>query len=61
MANHSICTYGTFGLWGALLGQQGEVVIPKAFKSLDIMQGEATGYCCMGDKLEAAFPNWKYM
>ena len=34
MANHSILTYGTFGMWGALLGQGGEVLMPKGYDSL---------------------------
>ena len=33
-ANHSILTYGTFGMWGALLGQGGEVVLPKGYEKL---------------------------
>ena len=29
-ANHSIMTYGSFGMWGALLNRGGEIVIPKS-------------------------------
>ena len=29
-ANHSIMTYGSFGMWGALLNKGGEIVIPKS-------------------------------
>lgn len=28
-ANHSIMTYGSFGMWGALLNQGGKIVIPR--------------------------------
>ena len=31
-ANHSIMSYGTFGLWGALLAG-GEVIVPESHKS----------------------------
>ena len=34
LANHSILSYGTFGMWGALLSNSGETIIPKiALKS----------------------------
>ena len=34
LANHSILSYGTFGMWGALLSNNGETIIPKiALKS----------------------------
>ncbi len=41
LADHSILSYGTFGIWGALLGKEGkEVVVPKmlnaSFSSDDI-------------------------
>ena len=29
LADHSILSYGTFGIWGALLAKGGEVVVPK--------------------------------
>ena len=29
LADHSILSYGTFGMWGALLANNGETVIPK--------------------------------
>ena len=28
-ANHSIITYGTFSMWGALFSSKGDVVMPK--------------------------------
>ena len=34
LADHSILSYGTFGMWGALLANNGETVIPRiALKS----------------------------
>ena len=33
LADHSIMTHGTFGLWGALLSKMtGEVVLPKGYE-----------------------------
>ena len=31
LADHSIISYGTFGLWGAILAGRGEVVVSKDF------------------------------
>ena len=31
LADHSILSYGTFGMWGALLGGRGEVVVANDF------------------------------
>ena len=32
LSDHSILSYGTFGMWGALLsGRRGEVVVSKEF------------------------------
>ena len=50
-ANHSILTYGTFGMWGALLAQGGEVVIPKGYEKLHNIQ----------DMHEANLPNWTFI
>jgi hypothetical protein len=30
-ADHSILTYGTFGMWGALLAKGGYVIMPKGY------------------------------
>ena len=46
LSNHSIITYGTFGLWGALLAKDGEVVMPKGYgshrinKEINLARGE---------------------
>ena len=31
LADHAILTYGTFGMWGALLGNAKNVVMPKGY------------------------------
>ena len=31
LADHSILTYGTFGMWGALLAKGGTVIMPKGY------------------------------
>ena len=36
-ANHSIMTYGTFGLWGALLAG-GKVVFPKSHQEFETLK-----------------------
>ena len=37
LADHSICTYSSFGLWGILLKKKkGDIVFPKAIKKTDI-------------------------
>ena len=39
LADHSILSYGTFGLWGALLGnrlQTGETIMAKDFQKTDV-------------------------
>lgn len=51
IANHSILTYGTFGMWGALLAQGGEVVMPKGYEKLGFVY----------DMQEANLPNWKFI
>ena len=37
-ADHSIMSYGTFGLWGALLAGDGEVLLPKSHRKADVSQ-----------------------
>ena len=32
-ADHSILTYGTFGMWGALLAKGGHVIMPKGYST----------------------------
>ena len=36
LSDHSIITYGTFGLWGSLLGSNGETICPKDFAKTDV-------------------------
>ena len=39
LSDHSILSYGTFGLWGALLGnrlQNGETIMDKEFQKTDV-------------------------
>ena len=52
-SNHSIHTYGTFGLWGSLLAG-GDVVVPK---------GRNTEYFTEDDEIFswAAMPGWVYV
>ena len=46
-ANHSIMTYGTFGMWGALLAG-GEAILPvshiKSKESKEIIAGNISGW-----------------
>ena len=35
-ADHSIITFGTFGMWGALLANRGETVMSKEFTLTDV-------------------------
>ena len=37
-ADYSIMSYGTFGLWGALLAGDGEVLLPKSHRKADVSQ-----------------------
>ena len=37
-ANHSIMTYGSFGMWGALLNGGGKIVIPKSHKEYETLK-----------------------
>ena len=52
-ADHSIITYGTFGVWGALLRRGGdqEVIMANDFVRTDV--GEAVKY--------ANIPNWRFL
>ena len=36
LADHAIITYGTFGMWGALLAEGGETIMPKDNLETDI-------------------------
>ena len=35
-ADHSIITYGTYGMWGSFLAGRGETVMPKVFLRTDV-------------------------
>ena len=49
LADHSILTYGTYGMWGALLAKGGETLMSKEFMKTDI-----------GSQIAAAnLTNWK--
>ena len=55
MADHSIISYGTFGLWGALLANRGETVMAKDFIKTDV-----------GDQMKRAIDknhikNWTFL
>ena len=55
MADHSIISYGTFGLWGALLADGGETVMAKDFIKTDV-----------GDQMKRAIDknhikNWTFL
>ena len=51
LADHSIATYGTFGMWGALLAGGGETIFPKGNMGTDI--GLAIK--------RANLPHWKFI
>ena len=36
LAHHSIISYGTFGMWGALLANNGETIMSRDFIKTDI-------------------------
>ena len=36
LADHSILSYGTFGMWGALLAGEGEVTLPRDIVQTDV-------------------------
>ena len=50
-ANHSIITYGTFAMWGALFSNKGEVLMPQDHVKTDV-----------GRNIQKAqMPNWKFI
>jgi hypothetical protein len=51
LADHAIVTYGTFGMWGALLAGRGETIMPK--DSLETEVGMAIK--------RANIPNWTFI
>ena len=51
LSNHSIVSYGTFGMWGALLSGRGETVLPKDITNTDV--GMAIR--------RAKIPRWKFI
>ena len=36
LSNHSIVSYGSFGMWGALLSGKGETILPKDITNIDV-------------------------
>ena len=36
LADHSIISHGTFGMWGALLANNGEIIMSKELLNTDI-------------------------
>ena len=36
LSDHSIITYGTFGMWGALLAGRGETLLPTDITETDV-------------------------
>ena len=36
LADHSIITYGSFGMWGAFLAGKGETLLPKDIIETDV-------------------------
>ena len=51
LADHSIMSYGSFGMWGALLANGGETVLPK-----DIIKSD------IGTAIKRAqLPNWTFI
>lgn len=55
LAHHSILSYGTFGMWGALLANNGETIIPK------IALGSAVGQRIQEAVNKYNFTNWKFL
>ena len=50
-ADHSIISYGTFGMWGALFAGRGETIMPRNLKRTDV-----------GKAIEKAnIPNWRFL
>ena len=50
LADHSILSYGTFGVWGSLLAGRGETIIPKDAQKTGIGQQVA----------KAKIPDWSF-
>ena len=51
LANHSIISYGSFSMWGALLSNKGEVIMPKDYALTDV-----------GERINMTnIPNWKFI
>ena len=51
LADHSILSYGSFGMWGALLAGRGETILPKNITKTDV--GMAIR--------RAKIPNWTFI
>ena len=52
LTNHSILSYGTYGMWGALLSG-GRAILPKSFsntkETIEILSAELPGWILMDD------------
>ena len=55
LANHSILSYGTFGMWGALLSNNGETIIPKIALKSEV--GNEINEALNGHNIT----NWKFL
>ena len=51
LADHSILSYGSFGMWGALLAGKGEAILPKNITKTDV------GLAIRRGKIH----NWKFI
>ena len=51
LADHSILTYGSFGVWGAFLAKGGEVIMSTNLTQTDIGN----------EILKANLPRWKFI
>ena len=51
LADHSILSYGSFGMWGALLAKEGETIMSRHMVDTDIGK----------DIAAANIPNWKFI
>ena len=53
LSNHSIITFGTFGLWGSLLGYGDSrlTIVPKDYRVTDIGK----------EVYKAKLPNWIFL
>ena len=52
-ADHSILSYGTFGMWGAFLAGKGETLLPSDLRKIGAGRQFATE--------TAEIPNWTYL